>query len=358
MAGTSAVGVGMKIAVIGAGWYGCHIASSFMALGFEILVFEKAGRVMAAASGNNQFRLHQGFHYARNHRTRVQSRDGYARFMERYARLSAPIAHNIYVVPEQDSLIDFLTYRMIMSASGLEFVEVAPKDYGIANCRGGVRVDERTLLTEKARTFFTRRLGSALRLHYAVSSIESHPDGVLVDGELFDYVVDATWGACLPIKKSVFFEPTLLLYYRSSTAGNFALTAVDGQLCSIYPCEEPEMFTLSNVTHTPLGRFDSSDDAWAFLGNLPTAVVNEKRKLMEAQVERYYPAFQDQFEYVGPQLSVKTKIEGATDDRSCYVEKDGRVFKVLSGKIDTIFHASDTILSMLEAEFELGELLP
>jgi hypothetical protein len=38
------------------------------------------------------------------------------------------------------------------------------------------------------------------------------------------------------------------------------------------------------------------------------------------------------------------------------VEKDGRVFKVLSGKIDTIFYASDTILSMLEAETELEEM--
>lgn len=117
------------------------------------------------------------------------------------------------------------------------------------------------------------------------------------------------------------------------------------------------MFTLSSVTHTPMGRFESSDDAWAFLENLPTSIVDEKRKLMEAQVERYYPAFRDQFEYVGPQLSVKTKIEGATDDRSCYVEKEGRIFKVLSGKIDTIFFASDAILSMLEAEFELGEFL-
>lgn len=346
----------MRIAVIGAGWYGCHMASSFMALGLEIVVFEKADRVMDAASGNNQFRLHQGFHYARNHRTRVQSRDGYARFMERYGRLSAPIEHNIYVVPEQDSLIDFLTYRMIMSASGLDFVEVQSDDYGITNCRGGLRVGERMLLTEKARAFFTRRLGSALRLGHSVTSIESGPDGVLVDGESFDYVIDATWGAHESIHKPVFFEPTLLLYYHSADVGNFALTAVDGPLCSIYPCEEPHMFTLSSVTHTPLGHYDSSEEAWARLDNLSSETIEEKRSLMENQIQRYYPAFRDHFEYVGPQLSVKTKIEGASDDRSCYVEKDGRVFKVLSGKIDTIFYASDTILSMLEAETELEEM--
>lgn len=341
----------MKIAVIGAGWYGCHLASSFMALGFETIVFEKNNRIMGAASGGNQFRLHQGFHYARNYRTRVQSRDGYARFIERYSRLSATIDHNIYVVPEQDSLIDFLTYRMIMSASGLEFVEVQPADYGITNCNGAMRVNERVLLTEKARTFFFNRLDASLRLDYKVESIILRDDSVSVDGEIFDYVVDSTWGACLPIKRSVFFEPTLLIYYRSKAVINFALTAVDGQLCSIYPCEEPELFTLSSVTHTPLGRFITSSDAWRYIAKLPSALISDKRKLMEAQIEKYYPTFRDQFEYVGPQLSVKTKIEGSSDDRSCYVEKDGRAFKVLSGKIDTIFHASDRVLSFLETNY-------
>jgi glycine/D-amino acid oxidase-like deaminating enzyme len=170
----------MRIAIIGAGWYGCHIASALMALGFEIVLLEKADRAMDAASGKNQYRLHQGFHYARNHRTRVQSRDGYSRFMERYARLSAPIEHNIYVIPEQDSLVDFLTYRMIMSASGLEYAEVSPADYGITNCRGGVRVEERLILLDKARDFFTRRLGSAMRLNHAAVSVEPNTNNVLV----------------------------------------------------------------------------------------------------------------------------------------------------------------------------------
>jgi hypothetical protein len=342
----------MKIAIVGAGWYGSHIASSFMAIGFEITVFEKANRVMAAASGHNQYRLHQGFHYARNHRTRIQSREGYARFMERYAQLSGPIQNNIYVVPDQDSFIDFLTYRLIMSSSGLDFIEVDPQQYGVVNCRGGMRVHERLLMTNKARDFFTSRLGSVLKLDHDVKTISQTENQVWVDGNPFDYLVDASWGACTAISRKVFFEPTLLLYYRSAFMANFALTAVDGNLCSIYPCEETEMFTLSSVPHTPLGRYESSNEAWAFLSRLTSNVVQDKRKLMEEQIERYIPMFRDQFEYVGPQFSVKTKIEGLTDDRSCYVEKQGRIFKVLSGKVDTIFHASDTILSMLEYEIE------
>lgn len=327
----------MKIAIIGAGWYGCHLASSFKALGFEVLVFEKSDQILSAASGNNQFRLHQGFHYARNHRTRLQSREGYSRFIERYAKLSLPISNNIYAVPEKDSLMDFLTYRMIMSATGLEFAEIDLGKYGIENCSGGLRVNERKLLIGRSRQFFNKRLESSLRLGQKISKINLYDDRVEVEGDYFDYVVDATWGALESLDKFVFFEPTVLFYYSSKDTEEFAFTAVDGPLCSIYPSEEEGVFTLSSVIHTPLNRFYSSEQAWSFLQTIPVKELDAKRVAMEKQVSQYYPRFMDEFEYLEPQLSVKTKISGANDDRSCYVSKKGRLFKVLSGKIDTIF---------------------
>jgi hypothetical protein len=75
----------------GAGWYGCHIAASLQALGFKFDVFEASNQVLDAASGNNQFRLHIGFHYPRHHGTRIQSRDGFQRFIERYPSLKCRI---------------------------------------------------------------------------------------------------------------------------------------------------------------------------------------------------------------------------------------------------------------------------
>src|SRR6185437_1524824 len=96
----------LRIGIIGAGWYGCHIALSLKALGFDVSVFERNNDILSEASGNNQFRLHQGFHYPRHHATRVQSRDGFMRFIERYPRLSREVPENIYAVPKEDSLID------------------------------------------------------------------------------------------------------------------------------------------------------------------------------------------------------------------------------------------------------------
>ena len=340
-----------RFAVIGGGWYGAHIASSFRALGFEVTLFDRASKLLSAASGNNQFRLHLGFHYARNYRTRMQSRDGYSRFMERYSSLSAPVENNIYAVPNSESLIDFLTYRLIMTSSGIEYSEVRPSDFGITNCDGAILTSERVLLTERARGFFSRRLEGCLRLGEEVLSIEEADKTIRVNGEPFDYAVDATWGHLTPIGKLVFFEPTLLLYYKTKTP-HFALTMVDGDLCSLYPTEMQNIFTLSSVRHTPLGQFESNLDAIKTLENFSQNQLKAKIGATEEQIKKYLPHFTDVFEYVSPQFSIKTKLMGASDDRSCYVSKQSRKFVVMSGKIDTIFFAAERILALIEGEQE------
>ena len=75
---------------------------------------------------------------------------------------------------------------------------------------------------------------------------------------------------------------------------------------------------------------------------------------MEEQVSRYLPTFKESFRFVGPQLAIKTKPVGNFDDRSCSVFRRGRVFHVMSGKIDTIFFAMERILSFIESSQSRG----
>ena len=338
----------LSFAIIGGGWYGCHIATSFRSLGFGVTIFEQHQRLLHASSGNNQFRLHMGFHYPRHYGTRMQSRDGFSRFVERYPALSSPIAQNLYAVPKGDSLIDFLTYKLIMTSSGIEFTETTSVPDVLANIEGCLQASERVLLLDKARRYFTERLGPFLITGHRVESIEERGDGVYVDGRRFDFVIDASWGHFTKPPIDLFYEPTMLLYYEANTPFP-AVTLVDGPLCSIYPTEDPLLYTLSSVPHTPLGRFDTATEARAVLDNVDSALVATKVERMEEHISRYVPGFKDVFRFVGPQLAMKTKPLGSFDDRSCYVYKNGRVFSVMSGKIDTIFFSVERILSMIEA---------
>lgn len=340
----------MKIAVAGAGWYGCHIASALKSQGVEVAVFEKNDDLFSEASGNNQFRLHLGLHYARSAATRHQSRDGYHRFVERYPRLSRPVSDNIYLVPRFESLIDFETYFSIMLASGISIDRVPLDDMPFLNAaafEGAIRCDERVILTAKAREHFRAKLDGAVRLGDPIEGFARTTSGVLVNGQPFDLLVDATWGALQPAS-DVYFEPTLLLYYRYRAGGAFpAITLVDGPLASIYPTEWPALYTLSSVCHTPLARCRSKAEAYAVLSSYGNELVHAKRKAMEDEIRAYVPAFTDLFEFEGPQFAIKTKPQGRSDNRACLVTSDDRVISVQSGKIDTIFFATDRILGQV-----------
>jgi hypothetical protein len=335
-----------RVAVIGAGWYGCHVGLSLLSLNMEVDIYEKEARVLHMASGNNQFRLHQGFHYARHHGTRIQSRDGFIRFTERYGSLSSAVNENLYAVPRGSSMIDFDTYKLIMVSSGLTFSEVSAKPDYLTETEGVIRTHERVILLDRARRYFTDRLGSALHFGVPVDAIQELGDELMVNGKRYDYVIDATWGHFGRLPIPVIYEPTLLLYYEGAPQLP-ALTLVDGPLSSVYPTEDQSIYTLSSVPHTPLGQFDQPEMAIARCSALTSEEVAERRLAMESQILMNLPSFRERFRFMGVQLGVKTKPIGKFDDRSCYVYREGRRFLILSGKIDTIFYATERIISMI-----------
>ncbi len=212
-----------------------------------------------------------------------------------------------------------------------------------------ILTEERVILIERARHYFAAHLRHALSLSVKIDAVEQTDNFVLVNGERFDYLIDATWGHFTPVPLKTFFEPTLLLYFEG--APNLpAVTFVDGPLYSIYPTEEAGVYTLSSVPHTPLGRYASSAEACAARDAIDSEVINAKLRLMVDQACENVAYFRDHYRFLGPQISIKTKPIGGSDDRSCYVGRQGRIFSVMSGKIDTIFFATERILNMMEAD--------
>ena len=52
----------MRIAVIGTGWYGCHLSLFLQCKGVDVHLFEKNKEIFRGMSGFNSNRLHKGFH--------------------------------------------------------------------------------------------------------------------------------------------------------------------------------------------------------------------------------------------------------------------------------------------------------
>jgi hypothetical protein len=240
-----------------------------------------------------------------------------------------------------------------MTSTGIDFRETSEASVPIREIAGLMHTGERVLLIEQSRRYFQEQLGSSLVLNHRVSSIEHEADCVRVDGQSFDLLVDASWGQQLGMPMPFYYEPTILLYYETDQPFP-AVTFVDGQLCSVYPTEDPSIYTLSSVPHTPLGQFNDAQEARRVRDSTSAETVAAKVKAMEEQVSRYLPTFKESFRFVGPQLALKTKPVGKFDDRSCSVFRRGRVFHVMSGKIDTIFFAMERILSFIESSQSRG----
>jgi hypothetical protein len=333
----------MKVAIIGAGIYGCHIASVLSQFGFDVIIYEKNNDIFLEASGNNQFRLHQGYHYARDYKTRNQSKLGFDKFMDLYSEFTREITDNFYIVPKFNSLIDFKTYLAIFSHEGFKFDLINTKDQSsLINVEGIINVSERVIRTNSLKIHFKEKLIDKITFNCFVDDLKLNK--LKIEN---DYVIDCTWGKLNSFADS-FFEVTHLAYCRNLTKKSHpALTFVDGNLWSLYPTENSEIFTLSSVIHTPLVKSESLKDIQEVKESLSKDILLDNYIKMTNDVEYYYPTFKDNFEYVGDQVSIKTKIIGANDPRDCRVSIEDNVIRIFSGKIDTLYIAEEFIFNKL-----------
>ena len=90
--------------VIGAGIFGVAAALELAELGIDVTLYDKRGGILDGATARNVFRLHRGYHYPRDPATAMQSRDGYAPFLGRFAEALTPAVPAYYAIAAEGSL--------------------------------------------------------------------------------------------------------------------------------------------------------------------------------------------------------------------------------------------------------------
>ena len=99
-------------------------------------------------------------------------------------------------------------------------------------------------------------------------------------------------------------------------------------------------------------RSQNFQDAEQFMEHVSEKDVDARRPLFEQAISHFYPAFSIEFEFDSWFVSMKTKPidSGAanhTASRECVAERDGKVIRVLSGKINTLFEAERLVIAEL-----------
>lgn len=334
-----------KIAVIGAGWYGCHIAKKLLELGNELTVFEGKEDIFQGASGCNQNRLHLGYHYPRCAITRKQSKEGFYKFKKEYGFLCKPIPENIYAIASEQSQLNFPQYlETVNELADLKKQKLT--DTKLSNIQDSINVKEEYIDFTKAKEYFTNILKDKIVFNSEVT--KQSISQLKIE---YDYVIDCTWGELSNFSFSKFYEANLFhLYKLKSQDPNFAITLMDGDFFSLYPWHE-SIYSLTNVKNVVLKKFKVLSDCLEYTEKIKTDLnfINKHRESCEKKVLEYYSDFNKDFDYVEPKFSYKTKFNSENDSRYTIIETEGNLIKVFSGKIDTIFEAEEKIIKKIKS---------
>lgn len=298
----------MKIAIVGAGWVGCHLALKLS--DHDVTLYESEG-IFSQTSYKNQNRLHLGYHYARSYFTRKLCVETFEKFIRDYPSLVEEVSENLYVVPDDKSIIDFGTYSKIFDDYEHDIVPV----YYLKHIDGAIRVKEMFINPFKAKKYFTELLGD--KVIYKIITAED------LDklSEENDLVLNCTNNALHSILEEIKFEPCEVLVYEKVKEIPFdALTFVDGDLFSIYPYQD-KLFTVTQVSITPNQEMDTE----------------LKKQTISENISKYYPSFNEDFKYHHSYKSNKVKHINGSDSRVPKIVCDRNIITIFTGKIQGIY---------------------
>ena len=328
----------MKIAIIGGGWVGCHMAMKLKDT-HDITIFEKNNELFSKSSFNNQNRLHIGYHYARNSNTRNLCKETFDVFLHDYEFLTEKIENNIYCVPETKSIIDYGTYIQIFND-----YDFNPTKNNFNNIVGCINTNERYINFNMAKKFFIKELEKfTVNQHITSNGIEKLK-------ETYDLVINCTNNHILDKNNNEsFYELTITFLYKKIGLTEFdALTIVDGEFFSIYPYVD-DIYTVTDVTHTPIKKFNSIKKLTEFEKNITDDLIFKKKELIENKIIFYFPEFKNLFEYYSCFTSTKSKFISESDNRYPIISKDDNLINCFTGKIQGIYVIEEYIKKVIKS---------
>ncbi|CAF1400102.1 unnamed protein product [Adineta steineri] len=368
------------IAVIGGGWYGCHIALSLKQKGqYYVTLYEAQSDIFHGCSGKFGIRLHAGPHYPRSKKTRESCQNHFYNFHDTYSDLLIKHEYSVYGLGIEDvdecpSKVTESQFKLVCKECD-QYQEIDIKEWNYQHLISAFTVYEPSIAVGKRlREKFKKYLKQAdvnLICNYKVQKIEKINNNKLqINTEhIFDHVINCTYyqdltiDSILPFNIEVVYQPSLALYYedneKSYKDDAFSFIIMDGWFPCIMPHDDhiegeeitKRKYIMTHGKYTIMGSFETYDEAVDCKNKLNDSFVEKTIKpLFEKDMNKYWPTFKNRFKYLGWISTIATKVKTEKEFRSALTwEKDGMIY-VLSGKINNIFDAEQEVFSLLKLE--------
>jgi hypothetical protein len=234
-----------RVAVAGAGLFGCTAALELSAAGYQVDLYERHDDIIQEASAINQYRVHRGYHYPRSDDTVNECLNALPIFMKSYglAVMRDEVKESFYAIASKNSKVSATEYLNFLNRHQLEYEIVE----NLPNTDLTVRVREDLFDPQKIKSMIkTRLFGSGVVVKC----------GVEVTAELlagYDNAVVATYSgqnkfAVTPavyqfelVEKPIF---QLANEYRGRS-----VVILDGPFLCIDPYSDTPYHVMGNVVH-------------------------------------------------------------------------------------------------------------
>ncbi len=366
----------MNIGIIGAGWYGCHIALSLKREGHNITLLEKNNDIFQGISGNFGIRLHKGPHYPRSDKTRQTCRTSFDDFYKIYPELIVEHEYSIYALGTKDAFgvlpkVDKTRFLKVCNEAH-EAQEINLDESGYDNLQVALTLDEPSIaIGHRVRGFFKQKLlkeDITVQCNFHVQKIDRNSNKTTIHGSnneqhTFDLVINATSFQSFvptslftnfPIDMEVVYQPCLGLIYQDTQPKEkpISFIVMDGWFPCLMPCIDEDPFQhhylLTHGSYTILGSLPTQEEAYDLLNQInDDYILNYTKPKSEFAMNQFWPDFKGRFSYDHWKGTVLAKIKTKSEFRSSVVFEYEGMIQIIPGKVSNVFDAEREIMSLI-----------
>ncbi len=345
----------MKIAVVGAGIFGCTISTKLSKL-HTVDLYESSSDIMTAASRTNQLRLHRGYHYPRSPDTVNSLLRSINFFKKEYTEAVIDKFEHFYCIAKEKSLVSPDQYINFCNRFNLEYEIIQNFSYvNLEKIALTVKVEESLLDYHRIYDICKKRIKDSSM------NVKLNTKFKKEDCKNYDIVINCTYANINDIleedsKKEYQFEVCEKIAVKMPhEVSNKSIVIMDGPFMCVDPYGNTGNSLLGNVVHaihsSKVEKHPTiSDEITPFLnkGIVKNPKVSNFNKFIEVG-KNYIPSL-EMAEYIGSMYTVRAVLPNMdkTDGRPTIVAKQhNNIINVFSGKIDTCVNATTEIIEII-----------
>jgi len=346
----------LKVAVVGAGIFGCMAAIKLSGAGYKVTLFEKNHSVLSCASGINQYRLHRGYHYPRSKETVEYVKQSSILFEEEFpSAICRDGFDRYYAVSSKGSLITPDQYLTFLESNSLEYEKVDKLP---------LLVDGSTSLIVKVSEngFDPIQLYMSVVSKLAKSKVLLRTNRVftLSDKKEFDIVVNATYSdlnMLLEDKDRLDYQYELCekpVVQLPAAFSNKSVVVIDGEYCCVDPIGESPTYQV--IGHVREAIHDRHIGLTYIVPDEYKSVINRGRTYSNlSRFDRMWKGFTEYFNadsvaYKGSMYTVRTVLPKHEHDDarpSNIIKHNDNMYSIFSGKIGTCVDIANNLVNQI-----------